>query len=157
MNQGSEAFGLLRSAHGIGSIIMMFFLSMIPSLLKGNVGPKLLGAVAMFGICIISFGFSQNLYLCFVILMFGGAFDAISMVIRQSILQIKTPENLKGRVSSVNSIFVSSSNELGALESGIAATFLGLVPGIIFGGTMTILTVILIAFFIKPIRKVTLE
>ena len=89
--------------------------------------------------------------------MFGGAFDAISMVIRQSILQIKTPENLKGRVSSVNSIFVSSSNELGALESGIAATFLGLVPGIIFGGTMTILIVILIAFFIKPIRKVTLE
>ncbi|MFV0218337.1 MFS transporter [Empedobacter falsenii] len=157
LNQGSEAFGLLRSAHGIGSIIMMFFLSMIPSLLKGNVGPKLLGAVAMFGICIISFGFSQNLYLCFVILMFGGAFDAISMVIRQSILQIKTPENLKGRVSSVNSIFVSSSNELGALESGIAATFLGLVPGIIFGGTMTILIVILIAFFIKPIRKVTLE
>ncbi|WP_291067154.1 MULTISPECIES: MFS transporter [unclassified Empedobacter] len=157
LNQGSEAFGLLRSAHGIGSIIMMFFLSMIPSLLKGNVEPKLLGAVAMFGICIISFGFSQNLYLCFVILMFGGAFDAISMVIRQSILQIKTPENLKGRVSSVNSIFVSSSNELGALESGIAATFLGLVPGIIFGGTMTILTVILIAFFIKPIRKVTLE
>ena len=157
LNQGSEAFGLLRSAHGIGSIIMMFFLSMIPSLLKGNVGPKLLGAVAMFGVCIISFGFSQNLYLCFVILMFGGAFDAISMVIRQSILQIKTPENLKGRVSSVNSIFVSSSNELGALESGIAATFLGLVPGIIFGGTMTILTVIFIAFFIKPIRKVTLE
>ncbi|WP_413533054.1 MFS transporter [Empedobacter brevis] len=157
LNQGSEAFGLLRSAHGIGSIIMLFFLSMIPSLLKGNVGPRLLLAVAMFGVCIIGFGFSQNLYLCFAILLFAGAFDSISMVIRQSILQIKTPENLKGRVSSVNSIFVSSSNELGALESGIAATFLGLVPGIIFGGIMTILTVIFIAFFIKQIRHVELK
>ena len=154
---GPEAFGFLRSDHGIGSLIMMFFLSIIPSLLKGNVGPKLLGAVAMFGVCIIGFGFSRNLYLCFVVLLFGGAFDAISMVIRQSILQIKTPENLKGRVSSVNSIFVSSSNELGALESGIAATFLGIVPAIIFGGSMTILTVILISLFIKPIRNVKLK
>ncbi len=157
LNQGSEAFGLLRSAHGIGSLIMMLFLSSIPALLKGNVGPRLLFAVAMFGICIISFGLSRNLYLCFAILLFGGAFDAVSMVIRQSILQIKTPENLKGRVSSVNSIFVSSSNELGALESGIAATFLGLVPGIVFGGSMTVLTVIVVAVLLKQIRNVELK
>ena len=157
LNQGSEAFGLLRSAHGIGSLIMMFFLSSIPTLLKGNVGPKLLGAVAMFGVCIIALGLTRDLYICFGILMLGGAFDAVSMVIRQSILQIKTPENLKGRVSSVNSIFVSSSNELGALESGIAATFLGLVPSIIFGGSMTILTVVVIAIMIKQIRNVELK
>jgi len=156
LNEGSETFGLLRSAHGIGSLIMMIILSSIPALLRGNVGPKLLGTVALFGVCIIAFGLSGNVYLCFGILLFGGAFDAISMVIRQSILQIKTPENLKGRVSSVNSIFVSSSNELGALESGLAATFFGLVPGIVFGGIMTILTVIFIAVFIKPIRNVTL-
>lgn len=156
LKQGPETFGFLRSAHGIGSLIMMFFLSSLP-LLRGNVGPKLLGAVALFGLCIISFGLTKNVYICFAILLFAGAFDAVSMVIRQSILQIKTPENLKGRVSSVNSIFVSSSNELGALESGIAATFLGLVPAIIFGGSMTIITVILIAILIKPIRKVELN
>jgi len=157
LNHGPETFGFLRSAHGIGSLIMMFFLSSVPFLLKGNVGPRLLGAVALFGVCIIGFGLTRNIYLCFTILMFAGAFDAVSMVIRQSILQLKTPENLKGRVSSVNSIFVSSSNELGALESGIAATFLGLVPAIIFGGSMTIITVILIAVLIKPIRNVELK
>ena len=156
LNQGPETFGFLRSAHGIGSLIMMFFLSSLP-LLKGNVGPKLLGAVALFGVCIISFGLTRNVYICFAILLLGGAFDAVSMVIRQSILQIKTPENLKGRVSSVNSIFVSSSNELGALESGVAATFLGLVPAIVFGGSMTIITVIVIAILIKPIRNVQLQ
>ncbi|UYW02617.1 MFS transporter [Flavobacterium agricola] len=156
LNQGPETFGFLRSAHGIGSLIMMICLSALP-LLNGNVGPKLLGAVALFGVCIICFGLTRNVYLCFAILMLGGAFDAVSMVIRQSILQIKTPEKLKGRVSSVNSIFVSSSNELGALESGIAATFLGLVPAIVFGGTMTILTVIIIAVVIKPIRNVELK
>lgn len=156
LHQGPETFGFLRSAHGIGSLLMMLCLSSLP-LLNKNVGPKLLGAVALFGACIIGFGLTRNVYICFGILLFGGAFDAVSMVIRQSILQIKTPENLKGRVSSVNSIFVSSSNELGALESGIAATFLGLVPAIIFGGTMTIITVLIIAFLIKPIRNVELK
>src|SRR5690554_2706457 len=111
----------------------------------------------MFGICIIVFGLSQNIYLSFAVLMIGGAFDAVSMVIRQSILQFKTPEHLKGRVSSVNSIFVSSSNELGAFESGVAASLLGLVPAILFGGTMTIVTVIVIAISIKAIRKVELN
>jgi len=156
LNEGPETFGFLRSAHGIGSLIMMFFLSSLP-LLKGNVGPKLLSAVGLFGVCIILFGLTKNIYFCFAILLLAGAFDAVSMVIRQSILQIKTPENLKGRVSSVNSIFVSSSNELGALESGIAATFLGLVPAIVFGGSMTIITVIVIAILIKPIRNVELK
>ena len=153
---GSVEFGWLRSAHGIGSLVMLFFLSSLP-LLKSRVGPKLLGSVAMFGVCIIVFGLSRNFYLSFGILMLGGAFDAVSMVIRQSILQYKTPEKLKGRVSSVNSIFVSSSNELGAFESGVAASLLGLVPAILFGGTMTILTVIVIAISIKAIRKVKLE
>jgi len=156
LKAGSVEFGWLRSAHGIGSLIMMFFLSSLP-LLKSRIGFKLLGSVAMFGVCIICFGLSGNVYLSFFILMFGGAFDAVSMIIRQSILQYKTPEHLKGRVSSVNSIFVSSSNELGAFESGVAASLLGLVPAIIFGGTMTIVTVIVIAVSIKAIRKVKLE
>lgn len=156
LNAGSIEFGWLRSAHGIGALIMMFFLSSLP-LLKSKVGPKLLYSVAMFGLCIIIFGLSKNVYLSFFVLLLGGAFDAVSMVIRQSILQYKTPEHLKGRVSSVNSVFVSSSNELGALESGIAATFLGLVPAIIFGGSMTILTVIVIALSIKQIRTVKLN
>lgn len=156
LNAGSLEFGWLRSAHGIGSLVMMFFLSSLP-LLKSKVGPKLLTSVALFGVCIICFGLSKNVYLSFFILMLGGAFDAVSMVIRQSILQYKTPENLKGRVSSVNSIFVSSSNELGAFESGLAASLMGLVPAIIFGGTMTILTVIVIGLSIKAIRKVELK
>lgn len=156
LNAGSIEFGWLRSAHGIGSLIMMFFLSSLP-LLKSSVGPKLLYSVAMFGLCIIIFGISKNVYLSFFILMLGGAFDAVSMIIRQSILQYKTPEHLKGRVSSVNSIFVSSSNELGAFESGVAASLMGLVPAIIFGGTMTIITVVVIAFSIKAIRKVELN
>ncbi len=156
LNAGSIEFGWLRSAHGIGSLIMMFLLSSLP-LLKSRVGPKLLGSVAMFGVCIIVFGISKNVYLSFGVLMLGGAFDAVSMIIRQSILQYKTPEHLKGRVSSVNSIFVSSSNELGAFESGVAASLLGLVPAIIFGGTMTIITVIVIAISIKAIRRVKLE
>jgi MFS family permease len=156
LNGGSVEFGWLRSAHGIGSLIMMFFLSSLP-LLKSRVGFKLLGSVAMFGVCIIVFGLSKNIFLSFFVLMLGGAFDAVSMIIRQSILQYKTPENLKGRVSSVNSIFVSSSNELGAFESGLAASLIGLVPAIIFGGTMTVITVIVIAVSIKAIRKVKLE
>ncbi|SMC50508.1 MFS transporter [Moheibacter sediminis] len=156
LNAGSIEFGWLRSAHGIGSLIMMLFLSSLP-LLKSKVGPKLLYSVAMFGLCIIIFGISKNVYLSFFVLMLGGAFDAVSMIIRQSILQYKTPEHLKGRVSSVNSIFVSSSNELGAFESGLAATFMGLVPAILFGGTMTIITVIVIAIAIKAIRKVELD
>lgn len=156
LNAGSIEFGWLRSAHGIGSLVMLFFLSSLP-LLKSRVGFKLLGSVAMFGVCIIIFGLSKNIYLSFGILMIGGAFDAVSMVIRQSILQFKTPEHLKGRVSSVNSIFVSSSNELGAFESGVAASLLGLVPAILFGGTMTIITVIVIAISIKAIRRVKLE
>lgn len=156
LKAGSVEFGWLRSAHGIGSLAMMLMLSSFP-LLKKNVGPKLLISVAMFGVCIICFGLSTSFYLSFVILLFGGAFDAISMVIRQSILQYKTPENLKGRVSSVNSLFVSSSNELGALESGIMASLLGLVPSIVFGGTMTILVVLVITFSIRAIRDVKLE
>lgn len=156
LNAGSIEFGWLRSAHGIGSLIMLFLLSSLP-LLKSRIGFKLLGSVAMFGVCIIVFGLSKNIWLSFGVLMLGGAFDAVSMVIRQSILQYKTPEHLKGRVSSVNSIFVSSSNELGAFESGVAASLLGLVPAIIFGGTMTILTVIIIAISIKAIRRVKLE
>lgn len=156
LNAGSVEFGWLRSAHGIGALIMMLFLSSLP-LLKAKVGPKLLFSVGMFGLCIIVFGLSRNFYLSFIILMIGGAFDAVSMIIRQSILQYKTPENLKGRVSSVNSLFVSSSNELGAFESGVAASLLGLIPAIIFGGIMTILTVIVIALSIKAIRHVKLE
>lgn len=156
LNAGAVEFGWLRSANGMGALIMLLTLSVVP-VLKSRVGFKLLGSVIGFGICIICFGLSKNFYLSFGILMLGGAFDAVSVVIRQSILQYKTPENLKGRVSSVNSIFVSSSNELGALESGIAASLLGLVPSIIFGGIMTILVVIFIAWRIKAIRHVELN
>lgn len=156
LNAGAVEFGWLRAASGIGALFMMLMLSFIP-ILRSGVGPKLLFSVAMFGVCIIVFGLSKNFFLSFGVLMIAGMFDAISVIIRQNILQYKTPENLKGRVASVNSIFVSSSNELGGLESGVMASLLGLVPAITFGGAMTVITVIVIAIVLKPIRKVYLE
>lgn len=156
LNAGSIEFGWLRSAHGIGALLMMLMLSSL-SLLKTKVGPKLLVSVGMFGVCIVIFGLSRSFYLSFFVLMIGGAFDAVSMVIRQSILQYKTPEHLKGRVSSVNSLFVSSSNELGALQSGVMASLIGLVPAILVGGSLTVLTVIVVAVSIRAIRYVKLE
>ena len=96
-------------------------------------GYKLFASVAGFGLCILFFGISVNVYLSFGLLFFGGMFDGVSVVIRHSILQLKTPDELKGRVSSINMMFISSSNELGAFESGLAARMLGTVPSVVFG------------------------
>jgi MFS family permease len=105
-------------------------------------GISLLISVAAFGIFTILFALSTNYWLAFVMLFFTGAFDNISVVIRHSILQLSTPDEMRGRVAAVNSIFIGSSNEIGAFESGVAARLLGLVPSIVFGGAMTILVVL---------------
>ncbi len=155
LHASAATFGWLRSAHGIGSLVLLGILTFLP--LKTNAGNKLLIAVAGFGICIIGFGLSTNVYLSFVLLAVGGMLDAISVVIRHSVLQQYTPEQLRGRVSSVNTLFISSSNELGALESGIAATIFGLVPSIVFGGCTTIV-VCIIAYIVAPqIRKLKIN
>jgi MFS family permease len=152
---GEVGYGWLRSAHGIGSICLLFLLAYLP--LKTNIGYKLFASVAGFGLCILLFGISGNVYLSFGLLFFGGMFDGVSVVIRHSILQLKTPEELKGRVSSINMMFISSSNELGAFESGLAARMLGTVPSVVFGGIMTIL-VVLVTFFAAPnLKKIKLD
>ena len=137
---GPEAYGLLRTAPAIGAVIMALIISVRP--LGKKAGVALLWSVAAFGIFTILFALSTNYWLAFMMLFFTGAFDNISVVIRHSILQLMTPDHMRGRVSAVNSIFIGSSNEIGAFESGLAARFLGLVPSIVFGGVMTILVVL---------------
>lgn len=144
-------FGWLNAANDIGSILIIATLAVFP--LKKNQGKILLFAVAGFGLCIITFGFSKIFWLSFVALMIGGILDGISVVIRGTILQLKTPDEMRGRVNSVSSMFIMSSNELGQLESGVAARLMGVVPSVIFGGSMTLLVMIFTWFKAPALRK----
>ena len=139
LNVGSQGFGMLRAAPAVGSLIIMFTSAYIP--VTKNAGKKLLIAIFCFGISIIVFGVSSIFYLSLFALFIYGLTDGISMIIRQTILQLKTPDEVRGRVASVNSIFIGSSNELGAFESGLTAKLMGTVPAVVFGGIMTILSV----------------
>lgn len=136
---GPEGLGILRAAMSLGAISMAFFLAHRP--LNKNAGKIMLLCVAGFGLCIIGFGLSELFWLSFFFLFMGGVFDAVSVFIRASLVQFQTPDHMKGRVSSVNSIFITSSNEIGAFESGLAASLMGTVPSVIFGGCMTLLVV----------------
>ena len=148
---GSEGFGLLNAASDIGSMCIIAFLAFFP--LKKNQGKILLAAVAGFGLCIIAFGFSQIFWLSFGFLMLSGMLDGISVVIRGTIVQLKTPDHLRGRVLSVNSIFIMSSNEMGQFESGVAAKLFGVVRSVIFGGTATVLIALLVGTTNPKLRK----
>jgi len=136
-------------------MIMSVFLMIYPPM--RNTGRTLFICVAGFGLCMISFALSQNIYLSAVILVLSGAFDDVSVVVRASILQIYTPDEMKGRVASVNSIFIGSSNELGAFESGLAARLMGLIPSVVFGGVMTLLIVGFVAGKSKVLRNLSLK
>ena len=139
LNVGSQGFGMLRAAPAVGALIIMFTSAYIP--VTKNAGKKLLFAIFCFGISIIIFGISSIFLISLFALFVYGLADGISMIIRQTILQLKTPNEVRGRVASVNSIFVGSSNELGAFESGLTAKLMGTVPAVVFGGIMTILSV----------------
>lgn len=152
---GPEGFGILRAAPAVGAVITMLVTAYIP--ISKNAGIKLLAAVFGFGICIIVFGLSSVFWISVMALFFSGVTDGVSMVIRQTILQLKTPDHMRGRVASVNSIFVGSSNELGAFESGVAAKFLGAVNAVVFGGIMTLLTVTTTAVVSPSFRKLDLS
>ncbi|MEM6380477.1 MAG: MFS transporter, partial [Bacteroidota bacterium] len=152
---GPQGFGILRAAPAVGAFIIMFTTAYFP--ISKNAGKKLLLAVFGFGICIIAFGLSSVFWISVVALFFSGVTDGISMVVRQTILQLKTPDHMRGRVSSVNSIFVGSSNELGAFESGITAKYMGTVTAVVFGGSMTLLTVILTSIISPAFRKLDLR
>lgn len=155
LNVGSEGFGVLRAAPAVGSFLMMFMSAYFP--LNKNAGFKLLAAVFGFGVSIIVFGLSSWFWISVLALFFSGATDGISMVIRQTILQLKTPDEMRGRVSSVNSIFVGSSNELGAFESGLTAKLMGTVTAVVFGGSMTLITVLATGFALPKLRNLDLR
>lgn len=148
-------FGFLRAAPGIGAILTMLVTAFLP--FAKNAGKKLLLAIFGFGVCIIVFGLSTSFWVSLIALFFSGITDGISVVIRSTILQLKTPDEMRGRVSSVNSIFVGSSNELGAFESGATAKLMGPVVAVVFGGTMTLLTVITTAVVSPSFRKLDLS
>ncbi len=152
---GPEGFGILRAAPAVGALLIMFTSAHFP--LTKNAGYKLLAAIFGFGICIIVFGVSTWFWVSVIALFLSGVTDGISMVIRQTILQLRTPDAMRGRVASVNSMFVGSSNELGAFESGLTAKLMGTVTAIVFGGGMTILTVLGTGFFFPKLRKLDLR
>lgn len=152
---GPEGLGLLRAAPAFGALLMAITAAYFPPF--RNAGRNLLGAVAAFGLCMIIFGISSNLYISLAVLALSGAFDNISVIIRHTILQLKTPDHMRGRVSAVNSIFIGSSNEIGEFESGVAARLMGLVPSVIFGGGITVLVVGLTARFSPKLKALDLE
>jgi MFS family permease len=137
LHTGPEGLGFLRSAPAIGAVIMAIFMAYRPP--SKNAGNKMLLCVAGFGCCMIGFALSKNYALSFSLLLLSGMFDNVSVVIRSTILQTFTPDEMRGRVSAVNSIFVGSSNELGAFESGVAAKLMGLTNSVVFGGIMTLI------------------
>ena len=147
---GELGYGWLKAAPGIGALITFFILSFFP--LKKKPGIKLYLCIAAFGVTTIIFGISTVFILSFLMLLLGGMADAVSVVIRGTILQLKTPDEMRGRVAAVNTMFISSSNELGALESGITAQWMGTVPAVVFGGIMT-LVVVGVTYFKAPLLK----
>jgi hypothetical protein len=155
LHTGPQGLGLLRAAPALGAVLMAFYLAYHPPVTKS--GYKLLAGVGGFGLCIILFAISKQFWLSFLLLAFSGMFDNISVIIRGTVMQLYTPDVMRGRVASVNSIFIGSSNELGSFESGLAAKLLGLIPSVIFGGTMTVLIVAGAARFAPKLRRMEIR
>ncbi len=155
LNEGPQALGYLRAAPALGAVTMAVIMAYKP--IKQKAGLKMLGAVAGFGLAMIVFALSKNFWLSFAALLLSGVFDSISVIIRSTLVHTLTPESMKGRVSAVNNIFVGSSNELGAFESGVAARVLGVVPSVIFGGCMTLLVVLVTRIKAKKLESLDLD
>ena len=151
LNIGPIGFGWLNAAADIGSIITVTTLTIRP--LQRQQGRILFFAVGGFGLCIILFAISKLFWLSFAALLMSGCMDGVSVIVRSTILQLKTPDELRGRVMSVNSMFINSSNELGQFESGVAAKLMGTVTSVVFGGCMTIAVVIATWFKAPSLRK----
>jgi MFS family permease len=151
---GPEGLGILRASPAVGAILISLVLAFHPPVKRS--GPILLYSVFGFGICMIVFALSKSFFLSAVSLFLSGCFDNVSVVIRATILQLFTSNEMKGRVAAVNSIFVGSSNELGAFESGAAAKLMGLIPSVVFGGAMTLLIVVFTVWKAPALRKLSL-
>ena len=151
LHAGPEILGILRAAPAAGAVITGIYLASRPPVMDS--GKYLLLAVAGFGLAIIAFSLSNSLWVCAFFLFISGCCDSVSVVIRGSIIQLTTPDHMRGRIGAINGIFIGSSNELGALESGIAASLMGLVPSIIFGGIATIAVVLITSKLAPQLRK----
>ncbi|MBM3289811.1 MAG: MFS transporter [Candidatus Hydrogenedentes bacterium] len=155
LHTGPSGLGDLRAAPFYGSVLMGVFLALRPPMKRA--GWVLLACVAGFGACMIAFALSTDMRLSLALLFIGGAFDSVSVVIRSTILQLMMPDHMRGRVSAVNNIFVGTSNELGAFESGVAARLLGLVPSVIIGGSISIATVLATGALAPKLRRLDLR
>ncbi|MEY3237083.1 MAG: hypothetical protein RI883_1184 [Bacteroidota bacterium] len=155
LHAGSIELGFLRAAPAIGAVIMALIIAYKPP--TKNAGRNLFLSVGAFGVATILFGISTNFYWALFFLFLTGAFDNVSVVIRHTILQLSTPDNMRGRVSAVNGIFIGSSNEIGAFESGATARAFGLKPSIVVGGILTILVVIVTARLTPKLRKLNID
>lgn len=154
-HRGPEALGVLRAAPSVGAFVTAAILTRHP--LRHGAGRTFMCAVAGFGLCMIAFGLSRDYYLSLALLALSGCFDAISIYVRATIYQMHTPDDMKGRVASVNSIFISSSNEIGEFESGVAARLMGTVRSVIFGGCATIAVVCVTAMKAPKLRRLNLD
>ena len=152
---GATGLGILRAAPAVGAVIMSFLMAYFPPL--KNAGKKMLFAVAGFGICMIAFALSPYFYLSVFILALSGACDNVSVIVRSTALQLMTPDNMRGRVSAVNNIFIGSSNEIGEFESGTTAKLFHLIPSVIIGGCMTIIVTAITAKKAPKLRELNLD
>jgi len=152
LNSGPRGLGLLRASPAIGSVVMALILAVLP--LRRRVGAKMLCCVGGFGAATVVFGLSRNLYLSMFALFIVGASDMVSVIIRTTIVQLATPDDMRGRVSAVNMLFVGASNEFGQFESGLTAQWMGTVPAVVAGGVGTIAVVALWSWLFPSLRKV---
>jgi MFS family permease len=152
LKSGPTGLGILRSAPALGAVVVYILINFIP--INKHQGKRMLICVAGFGLTIIAFGLSTYFWLSVFVLFLSGILDGVSMLVRSTILQLKTPENMKGRVSALNSIFVMSSNELGAFESGFMSRIVGVIPSVVFGGCMTVGIVIYTWIKIPAVKKI---
>ena len=136
LDVGPTGLGFLRAAPAVGSLLCAAFIARYP--IQRQAGPKLFAVVAGFGVCMIVFGLSRTMWLSMLALALGAVFDTVSVVLRSTILPLVTPDELRGRVTAVEMVFISASNELGAFESGVAAALIGAVPAVVLGGVATI-------------------
>lgn len=151
LHSGPRGLGMLRAAPAIGAVLMSMFLALRPP--HRRAGPKFLAAVAIFGVTIVGFALSRSFALSVFLLALGGAADMLSINFRSTMVQVLVPPEMLGRVSSVNQIFIGSSNEIGAFESGVAARLLGTVPSVVLGGVITIAVTLGVAWRIPELRR----
>jgi hypothetical protein len=152
LHVGPVGLGLLRSAPAVGSFTSAFILTRRP--IARHVGAKMFATVALFGLATILFGLSSYFYLSLAALAVTGAADMVSVFVRSSLIQLSTPDAMRGRVSAVNMLFIGASNELGEFESGVTAALLGTVPAVVLGGIGTLAVVAVWMKFFPPLRKV---